>query len=347
MKTRSAVETAQNLLSLIADWGPPKRITADAGGEFSNKVLTELFEFTHIEFHISTPKFHGSTGSVERVIRTLRFSLRKMLDGAIGIWDIVLPLSTLYYNISTRSLHKSTPYVLMFARDYNSNENTDKEEWVNLDQLDDEGQYDEWLEHQLEMLQTVYPTIREVIQTKRHKQAKSFEKRHKIIKPFQLGDTVMLYDHNRSGKDDPLRVGPYTITEITPTQSYLLSDGINMPILRHASALRLHTRSSKKERGMEAETSAKHSQPQHTPQPQQAYEVEEILDYRGKANNRTYLVKWRGYDRSEATWEPVENFLDTDCIKRFWRAKAPARVTKRSLEKQRPQKSSGKRHKRQ
>jgi chromobox protein 1/chromobox protein 5 len=36
------------------------------------------------------------------------------------------------------------------------------------------------------------------------------------------------------------------------------------------------------------------------------YEVEEILDERMHQNKKQYLVKWKGYDRAEATWEPVE-----------------------------------------
>ena len=34
------------------------------------------------------------------------------------------------------------------------------------------------------------------------------------------------------------------------------------------------------------------------------YEVEGILRHRGKGAQRQYLVSWKRYDLSEATWEP-------------------------------------------
>jgi len=84
LKTKSAQETALELLKIVGDFGPPKIIQSDAGSEFCNSIVEELCSLTGTELRISTPYYKHSTGSVERVNRTLSSSLRKMLEGAIA-----------------------------------------------------------------------------------------------------------------------------------------------------------------------------------------------------------------------------------------------------------------------
>ena len=44
------------------------------------------------------------------------------------------------------------------------------------------------------------------------------------------------------------------------------------------------------------------------------YEVENPLDHRQRGRSVEYLVKWRGYDTFEATWEPASNLTNCLCI---------------------------------
>jgi hypothetical protein len=37
------------------------------------------------------------------------------------------------------------------------------------------------------------------------------------------------------------------------------------------------------------------------------YEVEKIVDKKISAGKPLYLVKWKGYDSSENTWEPLKH----------------------------------------
>ena len=37
------------------------------------------------------------------------------------------------------------------------------------------------------------------------------------------------------------------------------------------------------------------------------YEVEKILNYKQVSGRPYYLMKWKGYDTSENTWEPIVN----------------------------------------
>jgi hypothetical protein len=47
------------------------------------------------------------------------------------------------------------------------------------------------------------------------------------------------------------------------------------------------------------------------------YDVEEIIDKRKIKNKTEYLIKWKGYNFSECTWEPKENIFSKKMIKNF------------------------------
>ena len=46
------------------------------------------------------------------------------------------------------------------------------------------------------------------------------------------------------------------------------------------------------------------------------YEIERILSYRGE-KTKSYLVKWRGYDNVEVTWEPQSAVEDTQALDEY------------------------------
>lgn len=46
------------------------------------------------------------------------------------------------------------------------------------------------------------------------------------------------------------------------------------------------------------------------------YPVDHIVDYRFRAGQHEYLVKWRGYSEKDNTWEPAEHITD-DLINDF------------------------------
>jgi hypothetical protein len=42
---------------------------------------------------------------------------------------------------------------------------------------------------------------------------------------------------------------------------------------------------------------------------EQEYKVKKILNHKQVSGKLYYLVKWKGYNTSENTWEPIENLI--------------------------------------
>ena len=49
------------------------------------------------------------------------------------------------------------------------------------------------------------------------------------------------------------------------------------------------------------------------------YEIDEIIDHRGKGKFRGYLIKWKGYE--DLTWQSIKTFDTTECIHKYWKKK--------------------------
>ncbi|CAL8077363.1 unnamed protein product [Orchesella dallaii] len=50
---------------------------------------------------------------------------------------------------------------------------------------------------------------------------------------------------------------------------------------------------------------------------EEEYEVDEILETRKRKGVREFLIKWNGYSKSTATWEPETNLSCESLIKQF------------------------------
>ena len=47
------------------------------------------------------------------------------------------------------------------------------------------------------------------------------------------------------------------------------------------------------------------------------YTVEEVLAHKDMRNNRKYLVKWIGWPKEDATWEPEEHLSNSAALDRY------------------------------
>jgi hypothetical protein len=68
--------------------------------------------------------------------------------------------------------------------------------------------------------------------------------------------------------------------------------------------------------GSPQEISSKHAETRANGT-EQSFEIAAILGKRNRGNVTEYCTQWQGYDISQATWEPLQNFESTELIKEF------------------------------
>jgi transposase InsO family protein len=300
LKNKFAVTIAQTLLTLFCDIGFPKIIQSDNGTEFVNQVVAELTRLSHIDHRLITPYHPQANGVAERNIQTMLNIIRKSIKGTRKDWDLYLPATQLAMNTKVVSLHKSTPFSLMFGRQFNG--------FTDFSSVSSEPLSPEQLQDRLEYLtKIVYPAISGHSSKVQEHMIKRFKG---VIKtnPFPDGAFVMVEDITRNNKMAPRYEGPFKVIRCTKGGSYVLQDNTGSLLPRNYPPSALKPIS-------------------HDPITQdKSYEVEAILNHRGEDSNRQYLVKWKGYDTAHNSWEPVGNFDDVAVIDKYWQRKEERRM---------------------
>lgn len=297
LQTKSALETAQTLFSIISDFGIFKIIQSDNGKEFCNEIITELKSLTGFEHRFTTPYHPRANGAVERMNGTVTSTIKKMIKGEVTAWKEYLPIVQLAINNKICERTGSSSFALLFGRA--SNQFID---YAGAETIGNPMQQEQWKK----ITEMVYPGIRLRIEERSKRMTSKFNSKRTIIEKIPIGSRVMTVDELRSSKFAPRYEGPFTIVECTSGGSYRLTDTDGALMSRSFAPSQLKV------------ISAPNSDDNDD---KDVYVVEKIVDHRGSKLNQEYLVKWKGFDSSKNTWEPYSNFIDTDTIIQYWRKK--------------------------
>ncbi|KAJ8658132.1 hypothetical protein O0I10_006139, partial [Lichtheimia ornata] len=131
----------------------------------------------------------------------------------------------------------------------------------------------------IEHMTIVFPAIKERTDFVVQQQKEHFDNTHNIIN-FTPGDHVMVKIPTRTGKLTPVYEGPYRVLRKNNGGAYELQD--------------------------------------ETVPADELYEVESIINHRGKAGNREYLVRWKGYGPQDDSWLTPDKFSYDKTIKTYW-----------------------------
>ena len=158
--------------------------------------------------------------------------------------------------------------------------------------------------------------------------------RKPLLEPFKNGTRVLVRGRpytsspGRSKKLEPRWFGPFTVAEHDPdTDNYKLT----LPRRMDRQKLYFHVSSLKEYRENDPDRFA--SRRMDKPGPilinnAEEWEAEDILDYRLQNNRHKFLVHWKGYERADDSWEPIENLEHSlELVQEYWNTNHPTEPT--------------------
>jgi hypothetical protein len=199
-------------------FGFPERMQTDGGLEFAG-VMNALCELMKIRKHTTTPYHPQANGEAEIRNKVIIDMISKHVSDTQKLWDEMLPMVMLEYNVSVHTTTKECPYFLVFGRE----PRTPMEMFFKIDLNEKQKESSNWKKELIIDLFTKLGDTRVRISEQQKKSRdRILERISKRV--FLKGDEVMVRVKPRTEKSKEshkkLKLkweGPYVILD-TPTE---------------------------------------------------------------------------------------------------------------------------------
>jgi transposase InsO family protein len=308
LKDKQMETIARALWKIFTIIGVPRILQSDNGSEFKNELVAALTKLNGVEHRFIAPYNPRADGKVERSVKTVKDTVNKLMYGADCHWHLHLPFVQYAYNNKVQSLTGSTPFSLMFGREANSACNYELDEQGHL--LD----VSNWKKHQEEVFALVFPAVSARRGREQNKVRARVDKlRRNLVNDdlpagtlITLKDPAYLLDQSKKPATAPTYSGTYTIVRRTAHGPYIVNDETGERVKRviPLDQMKIIYKPEDKPDGADEVDGADVS-----------YEIERIISHKEGADGATlFLVKWKGWPVSEATWIDKSKFNETDML---------------------------------
>ena len=117
LRNITASRVAKALIDIFARHGIPEGILTDQGKNFTSALLGELYRLIGTRSLRTSPYHPQTDGLVERLNRTLKAMLRKVLKGEKRNWDHMLPFVLFANREVPQATAGFSPFELLYGRD--------------------------------------------------------------------------------------------------------------------------------------------------------------------------------------------------------------------------------------
>ena len=176
LKDKKASTVAREVWKIFCILGVPKVLQCDNGTEFCNQYLRALTSLIGVPHRFISEYNPRADGNVERVVRTIKQTVMKLLHGSHSLWHLHLPYVQLSYNDKVQSLTVSNPFSFMFGRSPNNLKS------YNSDPLTGQPtSIADWKKHQEQVLSLILPAVRKRIDEEQAKYRKRLDETRSLI----------------------------------------------------------------------------------------------------------------------------------------------------------------------
>ena len=333
----------------------PRSIVSDRDSRFLSSFWTELFEQAQTTLRFSTANHPQTDGQTERTNRTLEQYLRIFARYAPGRWSSLLTLAEISYNSSTHSATGCSPFFLVnnahphLPLDFCFTEASARNDKVDS-LLNDHNKV---LNKARQSLQRARDLM---LKQADGKQPAPFQAGDLVLvskAAFRVHSSSSTSDLK---KFDDRWFGPYAVLRVINPNAYeidlpssfrqhkVINVGFLHPYRQSQRFPRLHPDSFRPPAESDDQSHANNDDDDSQSEQSPVYEVEAILRHRlvknGKRkatdrltvdqqlvvsrdpNDYEFLVKWKGYPRYEATWEPFAHLNNAhDVLREYLKLK--------------------------
>ena len=277
---------------VVSRHGTPRRVVTDCGSNLASRICHEIHEKTGTNLTPTAAEHHEGVGVVERFNQTIANMMRSTDEGGRH-WSWYLPFLLMSYRATPHRVTKLSPSVLLYGRELRlpaqiaSGEPASNATSLQTGSDNPTRRYAQDLHKRLWY---AWQSARQLSLEQQAEHIAETTRKAGHVTEFAVGDTVVRRLHGLANKLEYTYAGPYRVHEKLPNGRYRLRDLENKHI--------------------EEDFDISNLRKYHTPDCDQLdldeYIIDALLDRRKVRGHYSYLVKWRGYPTSAATWEPVD-----------------------------------------
>ena len=305
---------------ILCRYGTPNVLRSDRGSNLISKLSQQFYELCGVELETSTSHHHkGLPSAVERFHSTLLGLTRASAGEHPGDWMDMLPFVLFSYRATTNRVTSLSPAELLYGRNL-----TPPYPGITLaatmtDFPKTEAVLKPYCQTLMQRLRISWDLARQATQEQQLYNKVQFDSTHRVDRPLKEGDQVLLHEPGAVATTSKLTrglawSGPYRVHKLLKHNNVLLRDlpDKRMHPVVHIERLRLYNGESQ---GLS----------------QDQYVIDKLLNVRRVSpeaargvSRLEFLVKWRQYRASEATWEPMETLIEDaeDLVKEFMHCEA-------------------------